>query len=162
MAFKELVSEKYNSAGALRSPAHITLHMPFEMEGKKEERLLTEFSLFKPEIDSFNIQLKDFGFFAPRVVFVNVEPSESLMALKDVFVDFMKRGFNVFNQSDDQRGFHPHITIGFRDLRKPQFYQAMEEFSEKKFEAAFKCEDVCLLKHDGKRWHIVLRAGLDK
>ncbi len=30
MDIKNIVKDKFNSKGALRSPAHITLHMPFE------------------------------------------------------------------------------------------------------------------------------------
>jgi 2'-5' RNA ligase len=31
------------------------------------------------------------------------------------------------------RGFHPHITIAFRDLKKAVFYKAWEEYKSKLF-----------------------------
>jgi 2'-5' RNA ligase len=36
----------YNTKGALRSPAHITLHMPFEFKEKEEEKINSFLTLF--------------------------------------------------------------------------------------------------------------------
>jgi 2'-5' RNA ligase len=46
-AIKMELFENYGSKGALRSPAHITLHMPFSWDDEKEEKLITNLESFK-------------------------------------------------------------------------------------------------------------------
>ncbi|MBC7863043.1 MAG: 2'-5' RNA ligase family protein [Bacteroidia bacterium] len=155
---KKQVAETYHSEGALRSPAHITLHMPFELEGEKEKRFLNQFRNIGKGFTSFKVGLNNFGCFEPRVIFVCVKPCETLTDLQKKTVQFMKVNFSVFNQSDDLRGFHPHITIAFRDLKKPLFYEAWKEFAQKEFQEEFNCNSVSLLKHDGKNWMVEQEA----
>ena len=52
----------------------------------------------------------------------------------------------MFNQSDNLRGFHPHITIAFRDLKKQVFHKAWEEFKDKKYNIDFNCIFYCAHK----------------
>lgn len=145
------ISQKYNNKSSLRSPAHITLHMPFEMKETKEEHLIQTISEFK-FAPSFPIQLNGFGCFEPKVIFIDVQKNETLTALQNQLVFHMKSHLNIFNQYDDKRGFHPHVTIAFRDLKKQDFYLANEEYKLKSFSAEFKANSFFLLKHTGKVW----------
>ncbi len=145
------ISEKYNNKSALRSPAHITLHMPFEMKEEKELNLIEKISAFRfPE--SFNIELKNFSCFEPKVIFIDVVKNETLNALQKQLVYHIKSTLNIFNQHEDTRAYHPHLTIAFRDLKKTDFYLANEEYKNKTFEAEFKVNSFFLLKHTGKVW----------
>lgn len=145
------ISQKYNNKSALRSPAHITLHMPFEMKAEKEKMLIEKISEFSFSIP-FKIQLKNFSCFEPKVIFVDVMPNEILSALQKELVYHVKSNLNIFNQYEDKRGYHPHITIAFRDLKKIDFYLANEEYKTKSFHAEFKVNSFFLLKHTGKIW----------
>ena len=69
---KNHFKQQYQSKAALNSPPHITLHMPFEWKVKKEEELVSKLSLFSKSKDTFELELKNFGCFAPRVIFINV------------------------------------------------------------------------------------------
>ena len=42
---KQSIFEKHNVKGALRSPGHITLHMPFSWEEEKEEKLISSLQI---------------------------------------------------------------------------------------------------------------------
>jgi 2'-5' RNA ligase len=55
------------------------------------------------------------------------------------------------------RGFHPHITIAFRDLKKPTFYKAWEEYKSKTFSADFICNSFSLLKHQKDEWMVLTK-----
>lgn len=145
---KEYVRDTYDSKGALNSPTHITLHMPFEYD--KEEKLISTFE--KIEWKEIEIDLKDFGCFEPRVIFVGVKKTEELFHRQINVAAICRQQFNVFNSLHSDHPFHPHITIGFRDLKKPQFYEAWKEFENRKYTATFKTNKVSLLKHDGKIW----------
>jgi 2'-5' RNA ligase len=153
MALKQLVKDKYNSKAALRSPAHITLHMPFEWKEEKEDGLINTLQQFSFKED-FTVELKDFSCFKPRVIFVDVMKNELLNQLQSNLVSYVKRNLRLFNQADDMRGFHPHVTIAFRDLRKEKFHEAFTEFKTKTYNASFKADSFCLLKHTGKEWKV--------
>lgn len=149
-AIKEEFVERYNSKAALRSPAHITLHMPFQWKERKEDRLfevLAQTTSFKP----FTIELNDFGAFPPRTIFIQPEESAELEAMNITLLQTTKRQLNLFH-AVHIGGFHPHITVAFRDLRKPLFHEAWQEFKQRKFRASFQVDSYWLLKHNGKFW----------
>jgi len=148
---KKEISEKHHIKGALLSPAHITLHMPFEFDENKEQKLIKCLSEFS--FDSyFDIKLKNFDCFAPRVIFVNVLKSEELSDLQKKLTKQVKQNLQIFNQLDDMRGFHPHITIAYRDLKKTVFHQIWDDYQNKSFEKTFTCQSFWLLKKEDKYW----------
>jgi len=147
---KEFI-EKYRSKAALRSPPHITLHMPFQWKEAKEERLfqvLAQTSKF----DSFRVELEKFGAFPPRTIFIQPKENDALKNMNEALLQMTKRELYLFH-AVHKNGFHPHITVAFRDLRKPLFYEAWKEFKNREFSASFTVNSFWLLKHDGKLWH---------
>lgn len=148
---KESISEKYHTKGALLSPAHITLHMPFSFDELDEAKLIDTIKQFKFD-EQITIQLSNYSVFEPRVIFINVLENENLFKFQKKLVQFVKSKFNIFNQADDLRGFHPHITIAYRDLKKPIFYAIWKEYEQQKFERAFVCNSFWLLKKTDKKW----------
>ncbi|GHM99713.1 2'-5' RNA ligase [Cytophagales bacterium WSM2-2] len=152
MALKNHFKEKYNSKGSLNSAPHITLHMPFMWKEKNEEKLIGALKSFVTDQKMFPIALSGFGSFPPRVVFINVKPSEELNLLQSRLQKFCKSELNLFNAQYKDLPFHPHITIAFRDLKKDKFAVAWSEFREKTFEASFPVNRISLLKHDTRYW----------
>lgn len=148
---KKDISQKYNNKSALRSPAHITLHMPFEMKTEKEKILVQKISEFKFSAP-FKIQLQNYSSFEPKVIFIDVVKNEILNVLQKELVFHIKSTLNIFNQYTDKRAYHPHITIAFRDLKKTDFYLANNEYKNKSFEDEFTANSFFLLKHTGKVW----------
>ncbi len=148
---KESICKNYGTKGALRSPAHVTLHMPFSWEEEKEERLFSALQTFRYS-NSIAIELNGFNCFEPRVVFVNVKHNNELMALQTQLVKCCKQQLHLFNQAEDLRGFHPHITVAFRDLKKPLFYKLWKDYQHKPFEATFNCNSFFLMKQVGEKW----------
>ncbi len=153
MNLKQWVFKEVGSKGALRSPAHITLLMPFKWKSTKETLLYKSLEVSSSSVSSFKVLLKGFNCFEPRVIYVDVEKNEALTSLKKIITKMARQQLNL-DFPKDLRGFHPHITIAFRDLKKPQFYQLWEQLKTKPFEASFKANSVVLLKHNGKRWEV--------
>jgi 2'-5' RNA ligase len=143
---------KYGLKGALRCPAHITLHRPFIWKEEKESLLLEKLNLFKAG-PRFQIQLQNFGFFEPGVAFVNVLPNSALNNLHSNLKDFAKKKLHLFNEAEDMRGFHPHVTIASRDLKKKVFDCLKPEFSEQTYKAEISVDQFSLLKLN-KAWEI--------
>ncbi len=135
--------------GALRSPAHITLHRPFEWKEEKEGLLIEKLRNFKFDSD-FKIELQDFAWFEPRVIYVNVQSNEQLFELHSRLTSYAKQELKLFNEAEDLRGFHPHVTIASRDLKKPIFYELQESFKSRKLEGIFGYQGFSLLKLENK------------
>jgi 2'-5' RNA ligase len=144
--------ERYNSKAALNSPPHITLHMPFWWKKDKEDQLIKGLSEFSPIFFPFQLSLRNFSAFKPRVIFIDIVPNESLMKLQKELMRFCKKTFNLFNADYKALPFHPHLTLAFRDLKKVAFEEAWEEFREKTFDDNFIVDHFTLLRHNGKRW----------
>ena len=153
-AFKlqQYFAEKYNSSAALRSPPHITLHMPFRVAEKKEPGMIQKLSLFATRFDPVKICLDNFAAFTPRVILINVAKSEALAHFQKGLERFCSTELNLFNASYRDEPYHPHLTLAFRDLKKDVFPQAWKEFESKEFKAEFMADKLTVLKHDGKKW----------
>lgn len=151
---KEIFSQEYSAKAALRSPPHITLHMPFKLtengEALLEDKLRSEVNKINP----FEIRLHNYGAFPPRVIYIDIMQNEELSVLHSAISNVMKRDFNFLNQDYKEKPYHPHLTIGFRDLRKREFERAWNKYKELELAATFIVHAVCLLKHNGKIWEI--------
>ena len=153
LQIKKEFADNYNSKGALRSPAHITLHMPFLWKEEKEAQLIETLAKFTFASQT-KILLNNFGHFANRVIFIDVAKNPDLEDMQKQLVRHAKVYLQLFNQDESMRGFHPHMTVAFRDLRKQEFTKAWSEFQNRTFSAEFPLKDFSLLKHDGKQWNV--------
>ena len=153
-SLKYYFAEKYNTKAALRSPPHITLYMPFKWREDKEQQLQQSLASFARGRDPFVVELKGYGAFPPRVIFIDVERSEALQTLKTDLDQWMARDLKVLNEGKKERPFNPHLTVAFRDLKKPIFKTAWEEFQRKPFDAAFDANNLTLLRHNGQSWDV--------
>jgi len=154
MLWKEFFKTNFNSKAALHSPPHITLHMPFEWKTSKEESLMEALNNFSASIQPFEIHLNNFGCFPPKVIFIQVMENKLLQELQASLSRFCKRELNLFNANRLDKPFHPHLTVAFRDLKKPDFQNAWTQAKDKEFNQLFSCRDLSLLKHNGKEWEV--------
>ena len=154
LKWKNFFKERYECSVALKSPAHITIIPPFWMnEGLENDliNLIREFSITK---NKFEITLKDFETFKPKVIFVDVMKSEILNGLYQSFADFINSQ-NKFPIKKEDRPFHPHVTLATRDLYKKAFQEAWKVFSTKKYEALWIVSGISLLRHNKKNWDVI-------
>jgi 2'-5' RNA ligase len=159
---KEEIAGRFLSKAVLRSPAHITLHMPFQWREDREDRLREVMQEIAGQTPHFSLQLHGFAAFKPRVIYVDVNASESLVDLHKKTERQLRRKLHIFGASWKDRAFHPHMTVAFRDLRPANFDEAWKEFKDRSFEAAFPVSDICLLKHHEKRWEVHERFPLSE
>lgn len=151
---KEYFKEHYNSRASLNSPPHITLHMPFRWDEDDEDTLEVRLAQFVENAHPVKIKLNNFSSFPPKVIFINVEMNDDLRNLQQNLQRYCKRTLNLFNANYRELPFHPHLTVAFRDLKKPNFQRAWEEFKQKDFQAEFTADKVTLLKHSGRVWKV--------
>lgn len=159
---KEHCFERYGTKGALRSPPHVTLHMPFLWHEEKENKLIESLRIFCLGQPVFELKMEGFGCFPPRVIFININLTNSLREFQKDLVRHCRMNLSLLNANHRQNAFHPHCTIAFRDLKKPKFNEAWQEFSEKKFEANLSCTEISVLKYDGRCWKVFNQLLLSK
>lgn len=162
LELKNYFKENYQSKASLNSPPHITLHMPFQWKQEKEEEMVQTFEKFSTSVKPFELKLSGFGSFPPRVIYIDVEKNQNLETLHIELHRHCKRELNIFNASYKDKGFLPHLTLAFRDLKKPLFTKAWEEFEKKPYANSFKVDKFVLLKHNGKVWEVFNEFPLAK
>ena len=160
MNFKTEIKNRVDSKAALRSPPHITLRMPFQWKEKKEQVLTNSLDTLASEQSAFNINLENFGAFAPRVVYVNVIASDTLSKLNLSIQKLARAEWHIYPKTTNSRPFNPHMTIAFRDLKKPQFFSAWEDFEQRKYKTQFSANSISLLKHNGKNWDVMHQSPM--
>ena len=153
--FKNYFKEKYNSKASLNSPPHITLHMPFLWKEKKETILLEKLKTHSSNQPPFDLHLQNYNAFAPRVIYIDVLPNESLIHFQKSLERFCKVEFQLFNANRLDQAYHPHLTLAFRDLKKEQFPLAWGEFESKKYDRSFTVKEMAVLKYVGTAWNVL-------
>ncbi len=157
LKWKQWMKEQFGCVVALRSPAHITLIPPFWMEDSLENKLQNEISNFFLQQIPFEILLKNFAAFKPRVIYVDVVPNKILNILEQSLSKFLIKP-KLFPIKTDERPWHPHVTIATRDLHKKAFDKAWQMFRGKKYEASWVTQGISLLRHNQKNWDVIFTS----
>lgn len=150
---KEEMKHRFGASHALKSPAHITLQMPFRRPESFEPELNQALESLALKQTGFELSLTGFDCFPPRVLFVKVQNQEPVIKLHSHLQNALQEELGFSNQERGFR-FHPHMTIATRDLTEEAFLEAWPEFSRRSFEATFTVKSLFLLKHNGKTWDL--------
>ena len=158
---KELKQEmqlRFAAGHALKSPAHITLQMPFRLEKDRQDALCDLLQAFAGRQEAFSVNLNGFDCFPPGVLFIRIEDHKPLIplqaSLKTALVDA-----GVIPDRAAEHPFHPHMTIATRDLSREAFEIAWPEYRERDFSGTFRVQSLVLLKHNGRHWEVLKEFG---
>ena len=144
--------DRFGASHALKSPAHITLQMPFRMDESKERDMGKSLKNFATREMAFKVDLNGFDSFPPRVLFVRIVNHQPLKEFHDRFNESVTKELGLQNKSPFE--YHPHMTIATRDLTEDAFNLAWPELSSRTFEGNFLVKSLFLLKHNGKDWDV--------
>jgi 2'-5' RNA ligase len=132
---------------ALRTPPHVTLVPPFRcIEDYKKD---LQNALSETNFEPFDLPMIGMGKFGKRVIFIKPEINGELKRLHTA----TQIAYNPWSKPEEQP-FHPHFTIGYRNL-EPVFDEAWVYFQEVKIPPVAKMVKVALFKHLNKRWQIL-------
>lgn len=151
---KHYFAEVYNSKAALKSPPHITLQPPFYWETDRLGELKTVLAEFTQQQAFIPIILDGFAVFKPRVIYIDVRKTPELLAAQKELMQQLELSLDIVHRASKTRPFAPHMTVGFKDLTKANFYRAWDEFQHKSFNATFTASELTLLQFNGKKWQI--------
>lgn len=151
---KQYFAEHYASRAALKSPPHITLQPPFKWLDADVPRLEECLRTFVSRRESVPITLEGFAAFPPRVIYINVLRTSELLQLQADLMTCMEAQLEIVDSVSKTRPFAPHMTVGFKDLTKQNFFAAWSEFQQRQLHFEFTANCLTLLQHDGKRWNV--------
>ena len=147
-------SEQYGAVAALKPPVHLTLYKPFSVPVAEVKKHLEKLRRLIATHPCFSLELKNFGFFEHQspVAFIDVAESPELSTLNDLLCAETIRLFGL--QDKGRQLFHPHFTIGYRDIPGQRFPEIKRSYSARTFSAAFEVKQICLFRHNGKIWEL--------
>jgi 2'-5' RNA ligase len=151
---KQVFAERYHSRAALKSPPHVTLQPPFKWQWDQVEELRRSLHQFASQRPPISMRLSGFGAFAPRVIYLHVERTPDLLELHRATLAHLEANLGIADAVGEARPFAPHLTVGFRDLTKPNFKAAWAEFQHQTVEFTVLMSQITLLLHNGQRWEI--------
>lgn len=152
---KEHFATFYQSRAAQKSPPHITLQPPFEWPVENLQNLTQHLQTFVQNHSSIPMILDGFGAFIPRVIYINVVKTPELLTLQKDLMTFLETRLEIIHQPSKSRPFSPHLTVGFRDLTKDNFYEAWSEFSQKSLHYEFNIFQLSLLIYKDRKWEVL-------
>lgn len=142
--FKEDLVLNFANSKALKNDAHITLFPPFERELGLEKDIHDAFQKIDTHISPFEIILNGFGSFPnPKNPILFIQPEEN-QNLNDLHLKVKERF------SFKEYSFHPHVTVGYRDLSWENYIRAWTIYENKQFKTKFIVDRISLLRHDQK------------
>ncbi len=152
-AFKEYAAAHFQSSRALNSPPHLTLIPPFQYPATQLETLAESLSGFMVQQTLPTVELQGFDCFAPRVIYVAVAPNPALSHFQNLLETFLEQQLHI--RSDRQYGFHPHVTVAFKDLREAVFPEAWAHYSSQSYAHTFQPDSIALLQHLNGQWEVL-------
>lgn len=151
--FKTYAAHHFDSSHALKSPPHITLLPPFRFNNIQLETLKRLLPDWLRATNRFNIELKNFAAFAPRVIYVDVIKNPVLVKLQQHLKSSFENSFGF--HPDRHAGYHPHMTVAFKDLSRKMYDQAWDYFSSLEYEDEFEVVGITILKHLNDKWTVM-------
>lgn len=151
LEIKNLIKENFNVKYGLKSPAHITLKMPFSYNEAKELELIGNLEKFLIRFDPFDLQIGGVGTFGRRVIFLKVPGGDPLFHLQRELRDFCGRELKLVVELSD-RNYEPHLTIAFKDLKDQHFHDITKLVEKLAIPREFFVEEIHLLKRLDGRW----------
>jgi 2'-5' RNA ligase len=158
-ALKLQLKEKFNLKYALKSPAHVTIKMPFHWNEAKEDELAQRLGTFFEAFGPIDLEFSGFDRFGKRVLFIAPQPNSALSALQSALSGFCRTTLKLEEELSD-KAFHPHMTIAFKDTKPQRFDDYWSYVKAQPFQAHYQFKDIALLKKTENRWEVVRRIGL--
>jgi 2'-5' RNA ligase len=154
-------AESYNCKAGLKNPVHVTLIPPFNEDDDYEEELKSIIKSWAAKQKTFDLTIKGFDTFRKNgVIFLSVVPNKELKELHKGLATQLTRFLQPILKTNQP--YHPHITIGYKDIPKDLFEQAVKDYMPRKFEEHFIVESLSFWKHEGKSWNTIASLPLER
>jgi 2'-5' RNA ligase len=138
-----------------RIPPHLTLKRWFELDDGGMEELHKKLDDFTEAHVQSDLNLKDFGCFETKVIYVDVQPSEeTLSTIRELMAELHTIEGLSFDEFDDiENDLHASVAI---QAWKPFDFDKMWSYLQTTIAPDFrlKFDNVALLKREEDKWEI--------
>ncbi|PZX59871.1 2'-5' RNA ligase [Algoriphagus ratkowskyi] len=148
------IKDRHQAKFALKSPAHITVKMPFIYNEAKENKLILKLGEFIEDYRPMLMRIRGVKTFGQRVIYLGVDDTPDLFDFQRELKSFCKRELNLVDELSD-RNFHPHMTIAFKDIKKEQFQNILKLATETNLDEVLSVTTIALLKKVEGRWEVL-------
>ena len=145
------IKKKFGVAHALKLPGHITLIPPVWLTNLEEKAFVYALKEVSENQCSFPVELRDFGRFDQRVIFLNVLEHQPIKELHQKLLQALKDILSPYKY----KNLHPHVTLATHDLSRSQFKEVWEIFKNRKTRLYFDATAITIFKHNGKTWDVL-------
>lgn len=156
---KEALKEAFGLKYALKSPAHVTVKMPFSWNEAKEGDLIDKITLFLKGRAAFSLVFEGFGRFGKRVIFVKAKPNDKLNVLQSELAEYCKRELNLVKELSDSN-YTPHMTVAFKDIKEKDFDEYWDFIKSETFKMQLEVKTLTILKRVQGRWLVLHNSYL--
>ncbi len=150
---KDYMEQNFGCRAAKKSPAHLTIVPPFRAEDELQAELLNFVQTFNMGLVPFSIRMKNYGQFADRVLFIDVEaPNVPLIELeRDCMHEFSEKFPGIIFGMKPE--FNPHVTIATRDIPEGALATARNYFeANHAVDVAFNANALSLYRLENGWW----------
>lgn len=149
------LGDRYNTRTAKAAP-HITLQPPFLWPLASVETLEQTIATVASTHAPIPVQLRGFGCFSPRVLYIDVVRSDELLQVQRNLMTQMETHLDIIDPKAKGRAFAPHVTVASRRMTPGIFKRAWRDLGDREVAFEFVCDRLTLLiyTHDGntQRW----------
>lgn len=152
--------KKFGLCWGLKQPPHITIKCPFET--KELDKFTNYLQDLSKNVKSFEIELEDFNYFEPKVIFLDVKENPKLKKLHFKIIKDLKEKFCIEPHQFEGNKIKFHSTLAVIDVTKQKFLRAKKYLEKYKPKLKFKAKSIGIFYYLGKNagWIIVKEINL--
>lgn len=144
----------YHCRAGLKNRVHITLLPPFRVGAEEAALLSGSLAEWAAQQAAFPVALRQFRSFRRNgVIFIDVVVDDALESFQHRLEMHVRNLLPEVSLSSHQP-YHPHVTIGYRDIPPHRFREAEAAYLALPFEASFPADRFYLWRHNGAKWEI--------
>jgi len=126
--------QKFGLCWGLKQSPHITIKAPFDTD--KIEPFVDYLNSLAARTKPFEIKLEGFGYFEPKVIFLDVKENLKLKQLHFSILNYMKEKFKIEPHEFEGYNVKFHSAVALEDVSEEKFFQGKKYL--KKYNPRFK------------------------
>ena len=137
------LSMRFQTRAGLKQSPHITVKPPFVVE--ELDPFVDYFDTLAADTKQFDIEVRGFDYFEPKVIFLNVAENAALAALHRKIVADLERDHGIAHDArTEMENVRFHSTVATGDLTPENFAKAKEYVAGKHPSFAFRASRMAL------------------
>ncbi len=149
---QEEIELNWGPKHALRTPPHLTIIPPLLLTANEVGWLYGIAYAIAGMQKPFNLQLKDYSSFKPRVIYIAPVINEALTELQEIWHEALLTKMPHVLEKYPNKPYEPHLTLAHKDVTHQQFDNLWKHFGAQTYEATFEVNRFCILNHTEEGW----------